>query len=280
MKTIVAMLLLVAPALAGDCRPITYQKNQLTVVPYAVAVAVPVAAVTPGAALYSYKESAPPQQASHDPEYQEFLQWKAGRSGSSRAQASSLVTTHCASCHTGRGSGVDFFDLSRASCEDLRRAAAAVAKGAMPKGARLSGEEVGKLAFELSTMPAVDETPEPSRVTLPADEYQRYRAWADKTKIKENYDETDADVPPAPHPERHGDGVRRGGEHDLPEPAGGGDLPPASSGGQLRPRGDVLPASVRSSLHASVRSGVRGASPSTPREVVQRWSRPEEGFPR
>jgi hypothetical protein len=109
-------------------------------VPFAVPVAVPVAVASPY--FYSYSQFAAPQRVANIEERPRDL-----------AGSSSLVATHCASCHSG-ASPAGQLSLERAdrlSLADRLAAIRAVLSRRMPKGAKLDDEQLRGTIDELAT---------------------------------------------------------------------------------------------------------------------------------
>lgn len=231
MKTMLLWLALVSAATA-QCRTYNYN-SQLAITPYAIPVAVPVATVTTNA-LYSYKEAAPANTGQLDAETVAALKELVKSHRPRQAPAAGLVSQRCAGCHTGGGQAVSHFDLNNATGEDLRNAIKAVANGSMPKGNKMSGDEIGKIVYELSIAPPTTGTQEPPPkppvtyapkpsavdVEISEEEYQRYMEWkksappivkvprADYEKWKkggEKQDEGDS-KPSSPPPQPSADG--------------------------------------------------------------------------
>lgn len=155
MKTIAILLALASTAYAGDCR---IQRNaavvaDFAVVPYAVPIGIPVAQVTPAfysfqGAAQAYRQPAPAQPAA-DPEWAEFQAWKANRA---RAQAAtvSALQQNCVKCHSEGGKGFAAFELpANPTAEQRIHMSQEVLAGRMPKGRKLSADDVGRVLGEL-----------------------------------------------------------------------------------------------------------------------------------
>lgn len=172
MKTLIAFLLLAAPALAKPCRVVVQKQivvaNQVAV-PFAIPVGVPVATAMPGGASYSANQYASPAvpptsslaaaTAGDAALFEEFLAWRAQRVQAQAKAAPTAVTQLCARCHTEntRGAGVAHFTMNELdTCEGRLKAIRAVLSGKMPKGIALDPEGVGKVLEELAGEPPVE----------------------------------------------------------------------------------------------------------------------------
>lgn len=159
MKVFVAILFLSLSSVASadHCR---VRQNAVVVqdfaaVQFAVPIGVPVAQVTP--AFYSYNATAqtyrPQVQAQSDDAklFEEFLTWKKAREVSVRATGvETAVFKACSKCHAGPSPKVGFGILGDLTDADRIKAIGEVITGRMPKGGKLSPEEVGKVLGELS----------------------------------------------------------------------------------------------------------------------------------
>lgn len=152
MKTLAALLLLAAPAMADHCRVrndrVIINSTGAVVVPFAVPVAVPVQVATP----YVYQHAGI-AAAQTDPDYAEFLAWKAERANRVKASAvpQSLVQQHCAKCHAENADAKASFDMAAPLTADQKLAAiAAVMTGKMPKAKKLDPQVRADVVAELS----------------------------------------------------------------------------------------------------------------------------------
>lgn len=154
MKTILALLMLATPTLADHCRKqVVIQSTGQVIVPFAVPVATPVAVATP----YAYQHSGA-RAASVDPDYAEFLAWKAAKASTVKAAAvpQTLVTQHCASCHTpghpnAKQDAIDHLDMSKPlTAEQKLDSVKALLLGTMPKGKTIESQLRSDLVGELS----------------------------------------------------------------------------------------------------------------------------------
>ncbi len=159
MKTILTLLLLATPALADHCRVVRSNAvvldTGLTIVPYAVAT--PVAVVAPGSPLYSYRDTAQaygqPQAGSADPDYAEFLAWKAAKANQVKSAVvpQTLLQQNCVKCHTENADAREHLDMSKELTSDQKLASIkALLLGSMPKGKTIDAQLRSDLAAELS----------------------------------------------------------------------------------------------------------------------------------
>lgn len=129
------------------------------VTPFAVPVAVPVA---PYSATY-YSNQAKPY--TNPPESEEdrilrklarfMLEEQGGTGVKALAEKPTLFASKCASCHT-KQKVEGFTDLKLLSSDQKLEAIEAVVTERMPKGGKLSPEEVGQLMLELSSKPKAE----------------------------------------------------------------------------------------------------------------------------
>jgi hypothetical protein len=154
-------------ALAADCRTRVVVDGGLTIVPFAVPVATPVAVINPGGVLYA---ATPPPVVASVPtapantsadaqtmapsadELAEFRAWRAAKGNRANA-ATTLVARHCATCHSGAAPKGNLSLTSVLSPEVRLRAIHAVLEGAMPPGRPLASAEATRLLQELSSRP-------------------------------------------------------------------------------------------------------------------------------
>lgn len=164
--------LLANDAVARERAVVARLETGLTVVPFAVPVATPVAVLQPGGVAYSYSPSPSSGNAAggaaHDAklreEFEAFRRWRQAQQApadetaaatdaeSKRAQVdvTPLVAANCLACHRGeQAKGGVRLDGSPSSARRLA-AIRAVLSGEMPKGRTLAAEDVGELLFELS----------------------------------------------------------------------------------------------------------------------------------
>jgi mono/diheme cytochrome c family protein len=108
-------------------------------VPFAVPVAVPVAVASPYS--YSYSQFAAPQRVT-----------SAEEQPHKSAIASSLVATHCATCHSGASPAgqLSLERVERLSLADRLAAIRAVLGRRMPKGAKLDDDQLRGVVQELA----------------------------------------------------------------------------------------------------------------------------------
>ncbi len=141
----------------------------LTVVPFAVPVATPVAVVGPSQAFYAYAPQvhATSSDAAADneidsqlrAEFEAFRRWRKSQAAASAADAvganatpdaSPLVSANCLRCHAGANAKGDIrFDGELTNDQRLAAIRAALS-GEMPKGKPLSADVLGPLLYELS----------------------------------------------------------------------------------------------------------------------------------
>lgn len=157
MKTILALLMLATPTLADHCRvrnnAVVIQSTGAIVTPFAVPVAVPVAVASP----YVYQHSGV-QAASADPDYAEFLAWKAAKANQVKAAVvpQTLFAQSCAGCHTpghtsAKQDAIDHLDASKELTSEQKLASIkAIMLGEMPRGKTLDPQVRADLIAELS----------------------------------------------------------------------------------------------------------------------------------
>ena len=152
MKPILALLMLATPTLADHCRvrnnAVVIQSTGAVIVPFAVPVATPVAVATP----YLYQHSGV-QAASADPDYQEFLAWKAAKANQVKAAVvpQTLLQQNCVKCHTENADAREHFDMSKELTADQKLSAIrAVMTGKMPKAKTLDPQVRADIVAQLS----------------------------------------------------------------------------------------------------------------------------------
>jgi len=153
MRTLFALLLLATPTMADHCRirsnAVVIQSSGAIITPFAVPVAVPTSVVVPG---YTYSHAGA-SAAAVDPEYQEFLAWKAAKANQVKAAVvpQSLLQQNCVGCHTTKADAKDHFDMSGELTADQKlKAIAAVMTGKMPKAKILDPQVRADIVAELS----------------------------------------------------------------------------------------------------------------------------------
>lgn len=159
MKTVLALLLLATPTMADHCRVVrsnvTVLDTGLTIVPYAVAT--PVAVVTPGSPLYSYRDTTQAygtqSLSAEDAQLlEEFKEFKRQRQAQVKAAVvpQTLLQQNCVKCHTENADAREHFDMSKELTADQKLAASrALLKGVMPKGKAIDDKTRGNLLGEL-----------------------------------------------------------------------------------------------------------------------------------
>lgn len=152
MRTICALLLLATPTMADHCRvrnqQVVIQSTGAIVTPFAVPVAVPVSVVTP----YTYSHAGV-SAAQTDPEYVEFLAWKAAKANQVKASVvpQTLLQQNCVACHTNKADAKAALDMSKELTSEQKLAAiAAVMTGKMPKAKALDPQVRADVVAELS----------------------------------------------------------------------------------------------------------------------------------
>lgn len=158
-KIFAAVAMLVPPVHADHCR---VQKQAVVVNQVAVPFVVPVGVVLPGSPLYSYRGVAQsyqqPQAASADPDYAEFLAWKAAKANQVKAAVvpQTLFAQNCAGCHTpgytsAKQDAIDHLDASKELTSEQKLASIkAIMLGEMPRGKTLDPQVRADLIAELS----------------------------------------------------------------------------------------------------------------------------------
>lgn len=178
MKRLLIALLLVALATglfwpdanAGHHKQVVVQKQVFVATPIAVPVGVPVA---PYSGVYyeqTNKVAAPPPKSAEEIFADKVLAIiEAKQSG--HVNALGKITEfgqHCASCHTSAAAeqfqdGRPVFgSLAALTNEQRLGAIAAAASGAMPKGKKLTPDQLGNLILELSAKAEPEVPPDPS----------------------------------------------------------------------------------------------------------------------
>ena len=149
-------------ATARDRTSVIRLDSGLTVVPFAVPVATPVAVVQPGGVYYAVV----PQGAGDDvklrAEFEEFKRWRKSQlvanstpsevttTPSGQVSPSPLFVANCLACHRGRqAKGGVRLDVALSS-EQRLAAIRAVLSGEMPKGKPLAPDVLGELLLEIS----------------------------------------------------------------------------------------------------------------------------------
>ena len=157
-KGVMAFALLVPPVYGGDCHVVRKQvvvQNEVALVPFVA----PLGVVIPGSPFYSYRGAAQsyqqpqPQAASVDPDYAEFLEWKAAKANTVKAQAlpQTLVQQNCVKCHTEKPDARAALDMSKPlDAEGKLAAIKALVEGSMPKGKAIDTAARGNLIGELT----------------------------------------------------------------------------------------------------------------------------------
>jgi mono/diheme cytochrome c family protein len=142
-------------------------ESGLTVAPFAVPVATPVAVVQPGGVYYAFSPSSAGDDANLRAEFEAFQRWKQSQASVSEIQSTppqprgratvaeaarpTLVATHCLRCHGGaQAKGGVRLDGTPANGQRLA-AIRAVLAGEMPKGKPLAEDVLGELLYELSS---------------------------------------------------------------------------------------------------------------------------------
>ena len=165
MKTVLALLLLATPTMADHCRVVrsnvTVLDTGLTIVPYAVAT--PVAVVTPGSPLYSYRDTTQAygtqSLSAEDAQLlEEFKEFKRQRQAQVKAAVvpQTLFAQNCAGCHTpghasAKQDAIDHLDASKELTSEQKLASIkAIMLGEMPRGKTLDPQVRADLIAELS----------------------------------------------------------------------------------------------------------------------------------
>ena len=160
MKTILHSIVILTCIIASTavcdaaCHSGTNTNQEIKViVPFAVPVGVPVAAVAPY--FYSY------QQFQTRPEEPSGVVVKATAPArdslpASRGLSSPLVAAHCATCHGGPSpkAGLSLESIDNLSDADRFKAIRAVASGRMPKGETVTADEVRAVIQQLANSPS------------------------------------------------------------------------------------------------------------------------------
>lgn len=160
MRTLLAFVMLAPTAYGDHCRVAKQQvvvQNELVAVPFVA----PLGVVITGSPMYSYRGVAQsyqqPQAASVDPDYAEFLAWKAAKANQVKAAVvpPSLIAQNCNACHTKAGAkssqdAIDKLnlDLPR-TAEGDKAALKSIRAGKMPKGKTIDDQTRGGLFDEL-----------------------------------------------------------------------------------------------------------------------------------
>lgn len=186
---VLGILLLAAPALAGNRCNVSVQsfalQSGLAVTPFAVPVATPVATVAVGAYSYGFTGQAAQSvsAASVDSQVDKIAdrviaKLRAAGFGGIKAEAlpekPSLVSANCAACHgaTKQAGGfrVDLSLSPEAKLKAIGRILADDPAKRMPKGKNLDPQTLGLLLQELAGKPSVPEPPAPVAEPGPAKE--------------------------------------------------------------------------------------------------------------
>jgi hypothetical protein len=127
------------PAACRTTTAATANTEIKVIVPFAIAVGIPVAPLAPY--FYSY-------QAAQD----RGVRIEERESPSILAPRSSLLTQHCSACHSGAApkAGLSLESIDTVALANRLRAVRAVASGRMPKGESLSADEIRALIQELT----------------------------------------------------------------------------------------------------------------------------------
>jgi hypothetical protein len=139
----------------------------LTVVPFAVPVATPVAVVQPGGVYYAVVPQGAGEDATLRAEFEAFKRWRLSQGATNAAAVdaaasatrpispSPLLNENCLSCHRGeQAKGGVRFDVALSS-EQRLAAMRAVLTGEMPKGKPLAPDVLGELLLEISQSSSV-----------------------------------------------------------------------------------------------------------------------------
>jgi hypothetical protein len=139
----------------------------LTVVPFAVPVATPVAVVQPGGVYYAVVPQGAGDDAKLRAEFEAFKRWRntqnlatvaavdAAAAKTRPISPSPLLSANCLSCHRGeQAKGGVRFDVALSS-EQRLAAIRAVVAGEMPKGKSLAPDVLGELLLEISQSSSV-----------------------------------------------------------------------------------------------------------------------------
>jgi hypothetical protein len=153
-------------AVARERASVVRFESGLTVVPFAVPVATPVAVVQPGGVYYAVVPQGAGDDARLRAEFEEFKRWRATQrvtnTTPSKATAtlsegnpSPLLNANCLACHRGgQSKGGVRLDISLSN-EQRLAAIRAVVSGEMPKGKPLAPDVLGELLLELSQSSSV-----------------------------------------------------------------------------------------------------------------------------
>ena len=151
---------------AGERASVVRFDSGLTVVPFAVPVATPVAVVQPGGVYYAVVPQGAGDDARLRAEFEEFRRWRSSQSvtntvpsnaaaTSNEVRQSPLLSATCLSCHRGeQAKGGVRLDVELSS-EQRLAAIRAVVSGEMPKGKPLAPDVLGALLLELSQSSSV-----------------------------------------------------------------------------------------------------------------------------
>jgi len=175
MRPLLALLLLVSPAMADNCRNqnvqrVVVQDTGLVITPYAIPVGVPVAVGQYGG-LYSYQGAAQAYAPQASPQtddqklFAEFQAWKATRTPIKPQQLPTAVYAACAKCHAGATPKGGFSVLGELSDKSRLRAVREIAAGRMPpEGAKVDAKMIGKVLDELTGEVGASSTSNPPPV--------------------------------------------------------------------------------------------------------------------
>jgi cytochrome c553 len=159
MRPLLILALMASPLAADHCR----QSHRFFETPAYVAVPAPIVFYSIGG-TYQAAPAVPPQAqaapAPHapgvDPEYQEYLAWKAARA---QAAPVSILSQKCASCHGAAATNVAArggLKLESMTADDRLNAIEAIRSDRMPPNAKrqpLDGTTASKLIGELTQRP-------------------------------------------------------------------------------------------------------------------------------
>lgn len=153
-------------AVARERASVVRFDSGLTVVPFAVPVATPVAVVQPGGVYYAVVPQGAGDDARLRAEFEEFRRWRSSQSvtntvpsnaaaTSNEVRQSPLLSATCLSCHRGEQAKVGVRLDVELSSEQRLAAIRAVVSGEMPKGNPLAPDMLGALLLELSQSSSV-----------------------------------------------------------------------------------------------------------------------------
>jgi hypothetical protein len=154
-RCILAILVVGVPTFvaAAPRQRVVQQEAALTVVPFAVPVATPVAVINPTGVFYAYSPLAATHGATNGDatsddwrEFEEFRRWKASQS----KKASGVVAGTCLKCHSGPAAKAGIRLDEPLAAEARLKAIRAVLAGRMPKDKPLSASEISGMVAELA----------------------------------------------------------------------------------------------------------------------------------